>query len=50
MEPFMKTITHRFAFALCAGAGKDISTTTLQGDVYGYIFDQKGRVASRCKA
>jgi lipid-binding SYLF domain-containing protein len=25
-----------------AGAGKDISTTSLQGDVYSYIFGQKG--------
>ena len=25
-----------------AGTGKDISTTTLQGDVYSYIFNQKG--------
>jgi lipid-binding SYLF domain-containing protein len=25
-----------------AGAGKDLSTTTLQADVYSYIFDQKG--------
>ena len=25
-----------------AGAGKDISTTSLQGDVYSYVFGQKG--------
>jgi len=25
-----------------AGAGKDISSTSLQGDVYSYVFGQKG--------
>lgn len=25
-----------------AGTGKEISSTTLQGDVYSYVFDQKG--------